>query len=163
MFVRPDSVNPVLQILFCLSFVWKTNKLPLRRHIFLYFWDIYLFLHKNICCAYSLEVPWWGTSNEYTQHTFLWGTVENYPRIIMKYSSIRTPLDIVTLNTLTVKTYNNKWIQCSSNISRSSGSRVRYRDINGARYKSRHVPCMNNGVHNTRSVCPCGSLLRCHG
>ena len=54
-------------------------------------------------------------------------------------------------------------IQCSSNISRSSGSRVRCRDINGARYKSRHVPCMYNGVHNTRSVCRCGSLLRHHG
>ena len=50
-------------------------------------------------------------------------------------------------------------IQCSSNISRSLGSRVRYRNINGARYKS----CMYNGVHNTRSVCRCGSLLRHHG
>ena len=56
-----------------------------------------------------------------------------------------------------------KYVQCSSNILRSSGSRVRYRDINGARYKSRHVPCMYNGVHNTRSVCRCGSLLRHHG
>ena len=24
----------------------------------------FLFLHKNICCGYSLEVPQWGTSNE---------------------------------------------------------------------------------------------------
>ena len=25
----------------------------------------FLFLHKNICCGYSLEVPGWGASNEY--------------------------------------------------------------------------------------------------
>ena len=25
----------------------------------------FLFLHKNVCCGYSLEAPWWGTSNEY--------------------------------------------------------------------------------------------------
>ena len=27
---------------------------------------------SNICCGYSLEVPPWGTSNEYPQHMFLW-------------------------------------------------------------------------------------------
>ena len=27
-------------------------------------------LNKNICCGYSLEVPPWGTSNEYPQHMF---------------------------------------------------------------------------------------------
>ena len=31
----------------------------------------FLFLDKNICCGYSLEVPRWGTSNEYPQHMFL--------------------------------------------------------------------------------------------
>ena len=30
-----------------------------------------LFLHKNICCGYSLEAPQWGTSNEYPQYMFL--------------------------------------------------------------------------------------------
>ena len=29
----------------------------------------FLFPHENICCGYSLEVPWRGTSNEYPQHT----------------------------------------------------------------------------------------------
>ena len=29
----------------------------------------FLFLHENICCRYSLEVPQWGTSNEYPQYT----------------------------------------------------------------------------------------------
>ena len=28
----------------------------------------FLFLHKNICCGYSLEVPQRGTSNGYPQH-----------------------------------------------------------------------------------------------
>ena len=32
--------------------------------------EFFLFLHENICCVYSLEVPHWGTSNEYTQHMF---------------------------------------------------------------------------------------------
>ena len=28
------------------------------------------FLHKNICCGYSLEAPRRGTSKEYPQHMF---------------------------------------------------------------------------------------------
>ena len=28
---------------------------------------IYLYLHENICCGYSLEAPRWGASNEYPQ------------------------------------------------------------------------------------------------
>ena len=31
-----------------------------------------LFLHKNIRCEYSLELPQQGTSNEYPHHMFLW-------------------------------------------------------------------------------------------
>ena len=46
---------------------------------------IFVILHKNVCCAYSLESPQWGDSNEYPQHVFLWRTVENYPLIILKY------------------------------------------------------------------------------
>ena len=30
-----------------------------------------LFLHKNLCCGYSLESPCRGDSNEYPQHRFL--------------------------------------------------------------------------------------------
>ena len=29
-----------------------------------------LFLHKDLCCEYTLEVPQWGSSNEYPQHKF---------------------------------------------------------------------------------------------
>ena len=71
------------------------------------------FLHKNIRCGYSLEMPQWGASNKYSKH---------------------------------MDKKENIYIQCSSNKSLSSGSRVRYRDINGAQYKSQHVPCMYNGV-----------------
>ena len=26
---------------------------------------------QNVCCGYLLEVPQWGTSNEYPQHVFM--------------------------------------------------------------------------------------------
>ena len=32
------------------------------KAIFLFHWEI-------VCCVYSLELPLWGDSNEYTQHT----------------------------------------------------------------------------------------------
>ena len=32
--------------------------------------NVFLFLHKNICCGYSLEAPRRGASNEYPQHMF---------------------------------------------------------------------------------------------
>ena len=38
--------------------------------------NIFLFLHENICCRYSLEVPQWGTSNEYLQYMFSWRNSE---------------------------------------------------------------------------------------
>ena len=31
---------------------------------------VFLFLDENICCEYSLEVPWRGASNEYPQCMF---------------------------------------------------------------------------------------------
>ena len=31
---------------------------------------LFLFLHRNICCGYSLGAPWQGISNEYLQHEF---------------------------------------------------------------------------------------------
>ena len=43
------------------------------------------FLHKNIYCVYSI-------SNEYPKHIFLLRTNKNYPRIIIKYSSLTIPL-----------------------------------------------------------------------
>ena len=32
----------------------------------------FTFLHENIPCGYSLEVPHWGASNEYPQDMFSW-------------------------------------------------------------------------------------------
>ena len=37
----------------------------------------FLFLHEHICCGYSLEVPPWGTSNEYHHHMFSWRNKKN--------------------------------------------------------------------------------------
>ena len=37
--------------------------------------NIFLFLHENICCGYTLEVP--CTSNEYPQHMFSWWNEKN--------------------------------------------------------------------------------------
>ena len=31
-------------------------------------WYFSYFVHKNLCCGYSLEAPKWGASNEYPQH-----------------------------------------------------------------------------------------------
>ena len=39
--------------------------------------NIFLFLHENICCGYSLEAARRGTSNEYHQHMFLWRNKKN--------------------------------------------------------------------------------------
>ena len=44
----------------------------------------------STCCGYSLEVPPWGTSNEYPQHMFLWRNKKNFPRIVTRYFSIST-------------------------------------------------------------------------
>ena len=38
---------------------------------------VFLFLYKNPCCMYSLEVPHRGTSNEYIQHMFSWINKKN--------------------------------------------------------------------------------------
>ena len=37
----------------------------------------FLFLHKNVCCGYSLGVPQRGTSNEYPQHMLSWRNQKN--------------------------------------------------------------------------------------
>ena len=65
-----------------------------------------LFLHKNIYCGYSLELPrqGQGDSNEYPQHMFLWRTDENYPSIITKYKlylfNCKTMFSLIRGNTI---------------------------------------------------------------
>ena len=52
----------------------------------------FLFLHKHICCGYTLEAPHRGASNEYPKHTFFmenWRKVfHNYPQILLLKGSI---------------------------------------------------------------------------
>ena len=43
-----------------------------------------LFLHENICCGYSLEVPWQGASDEYPQHMFSWRNKKNISTFWLK-------------------------------------------------------------------------------
>ena len=44
----------------------------------------FLYLHKNICCGYSLEAPHRGTSNEYPQHMFSWRNKKNITTFCLK-------------------------------------------------------------------------------
>ena len=51
----------------------------------------FLFLHKNICCGYSLEAPRRGASNEYPQHMFSWRNKKNIlwiPPFICSYVNL---------------------------------------------------------------------------
>ena len=75
----------------------------------------FLFIHKNICCGYSLEAPRRGASNEYPQHVFLWGIQENYPGIIIKYACLMGPLNRPEGPSLRprLEYYKNKNISCS--------------------------------------------------
>ena len=49
---------------------------PLKPHFYVVklglkgVYIIFLFMLKNIDCEYSLEPPWWGSSNEYRQSMF---------------------------------------------------------------------------------------------
>ena len=57
--------------------------------------DIFLFLQENVCCGYSLDIPRWGTSNEYPQHTFLWKNKKNInldTTIIWSYEKPASPI-----------------------------------------------------------------------
>ena len=50
----------------------------------------FLFLHKNICCGYSLEVLHQGASNEYPKHVFManWRKLShNYHQILLLNNS----------------------------------------------------------------------------
>ena len=71
-----------------------------------------MFLHKNICCGYSLEVPHRGTSNEYPQHMFSRSYDKNvylipphisFEQIIFSYGIWIYPRIIISDNLSTVK------------------------------------------------------------
>ena len=46
----------------------------------------FLFLHENICCGYSLEVPQQGISNEYPQCMFFF--MEKLEKLSQNYHQI---------------------------------------------------------------------------
>ena len=54
------------------------SKIYLNKNC-LFFFFFFLFLNKknNICCGYSLEVPWWDASNECSQCMFSWRNQKN--------------------------------------------------------------------------------------
>ena len=68
-------MNSKLSIWVVLDF-WSINMIKVKKidKIALIF---FLFLHENICCGYSLEVPCRGASNEYPQHMFSWRNKKN--------------------------------------------------------------------------------------
>ena len=48
----------------------------------------FFFLHKNICCGCSLEVPCQGTSNEHPQYMFSWRNKKKYQHFLAPKKSI---------------------------------------------------------------------------
>ena len=73
---------------------------------------VFLFLHVNICCGYSLEVPQRGTSNEYPQHTFPWINKKNVDcylelSCLMNFKGSLTLSLLVATNCLQLITFAN--------------------------------------------------------
>ena len=54
-------------------FSWRNKK----KFVF-FFLKYFLSVIENICCGYSLEAPWQGTSIEYPQHMFSWRNKKKY-------------------------------------------------------------------------------------
>ena len=88
---RPFVCSWFPRATFLLLLPYCTRELVKQEYQVIILGQFFLFLYKNICCGYSLEAPRRGASNEYPQHMFLWRTGENYPRIIIKYSSLSSP------------------------------------------------------------------------
>ena len=44
--------------------------------------EIFLYCYEIVCCMYSLELPQWGNSNEYMQHTIILLKIENISKNI---------------------------------------------------------------------------------
>ena len=51
-----------------------------RKQIFLVF---FLSYHEIVCCVHSLELPWRGNSNEYTQHTIIVYKIEKIIALLL--------------------------------------------------------------------------------
>ena len=56
MLLRPKEILPIAQE---------------NKYFEIYFREMFLFYHENICCVYLLESAHQGYSNEYTQHAII--------------------------------------------------------------------------------------------
>ena len=72
------------------------------------FSSFFFFFHENICCGYSLEVPHWGTSNEYLQHMFSWKNKKNIylGPVVQSIVSLTSSLRVILLTVLADSIYN---------------------------------------------------------
>ena len=65
---------------------------------------VFLFLHENIYCGYSLEAPYQGAFNEYPQHMFLWGNKENINIFVhRKNAFLEISVHSTTINLTTIQ------------------------------------------------------------
>ena len=70
----------------------------------------FLFLHENIYCGYSLELPYWCASNEYPKYMFLWRNKKDIYTFCLKEDGALSGAIIIFLkkwkkNLLTWKPY----------------------------------------------------------
>ena len=82
------------------------------KHFFNWTELIFLLIsHENICCGYSLEVPLWGTSNEYPQHIFLWRNKKRYlnTRVVQKVLSL---IGFLSFTQVYFKMLHCTWMVC---------------------------------------------------
>ena len=84
----------------CITKTCLYNFYPLKPHFYIVkleftgVYIIFLILLKNIDCKHSLELPHWGSSNEYPQSMFWAGiwkkyqnfSSENFPFLVVKFS-----------------------------------------------------------------------------
>ena len=63
--IRSASLRNFLRVPTTYVFMEKQEK------VCFFFLKYFLSVIENICCGYSLEAPWQGTSIEYPQHVFM--------------------------------------------------------------------------------------------
>ena len=73
--------------------------------------NIFLFLHENICCGYSITAPRQGASNEYPQHTFS-REIIRYQHFSDEKSALSVAMSIHLLVKMKVRLLGT-WLWCS--------------------------------------------------
>ena len=68
-FVHHFLQLPAFKIILIWPYILSSHQTFKEDYLMMILRSFFLFVHnKNACCWYSLEVPQWGTSNEYQQH-----------------------------------------------------------------------------------------------